>query len=45
WRAHDLVMWDNRVTMHRARRYPADKPRDLHRTTVADSSPTLAQAA
>ena len=45
WRAHDLVMWDNRVTMHRARRYPADKPRDLHRTTVADSAPTLAQAA
>jgi alpha-ketoglutarate-dependent 2,4-dichlorophenoxyacetate dioxygenase len=45
WRAHDLVMWDNRVTMHRARRYPADKPRDLHRTTVADYAPTLAQAA
>lgn len=45
WRAHDLVMWDNRVTMHRARRYPADKPHDLHRTTVADSAPTLAQAA
>ena len=21
WRPHDLVMWDNRVTMHRARRY------------------------
>jgi alpha-ketoglutarate-dependent 2,4-dichlorophenoxyacetate dioxygenase len=45
WRPHDLVMWDNRVTMHRARRYPADQKRDLHRTTVADSAPTLEQAA
>jgi alpha-ketoglutarate-dependent 2,4-dichlorophenoxyacetate dioxygenase len=45
WRAHDLVMWDNRVTMHRARRYPADLPRDLHRTTIADCAPTLQQAA
>ncbi len=45
WRVHDLVMWDNRVTMHRARRYPADQVRDLHRTTVADVAPTLQQAA
>lgn len=45
WRQHDLVMWDNRSTMHRARRYPADQVRDLHRTTVADSAPTLQQAA
>ncbi|WP_270937937.1 TauD/TfdA dioxygenase family protein [Falsiroseomonas oryzae] len=45
WRPHDLVMWDNRVTMHRARRAPPDQVRDLHRTTVADSAPTLEQAA
>lgn len=45
WRQGDLVMWDNRTTMHRARRYPADQVRDLHRTTVADSAPTLQQAA
>ena len=45
WRANDLVMWDNRATMHRARRYPAEQVRDLHRTTVADSAPTLQQAA
>jgi alpha-ketoglutarate-dependent 2,4-dichlorophenoxyacetate dioxygenase len=44
WRQHDLVMWDNRATMHRARRYDHSKPRDLHRTTVSDSAPTLAQA-
>jgi alpha-ketoglutarate-dependent 2,4-dichlorophenoxyacetate dioxygenase len=45
WRPHDLVMWDNRATMHRARRYPAEQKRDLHRTTVADVAPTLEQAA
>jgi len=45
WRVGDLVMWDNRATMHRARRYPAEQVRDLHRTTVADSAPTLQQAA
>ena len=45
WKQNDLVMWDNRTTMHRARRYPADQVRDLHRTTVADSAPTLQQAA
>lgn len=45
WRRWDLVMWDNRVVMHRARRYDGSKVRDLHRTTVADSGPTLEQAA
>jgi alpha-ketoglutarate-dependent 2,4-dichlorophenoxyacetate dioxygenase len=45
WRPHDLVMWDNRVTMHRARRAPPDQVRDLHRTTIADAAPTLEQAA
>jgi alpha-ketoglutarate-dependent 2,4-dichlorophenoxyacetate dioxygenase len=45
WRQWDLVIWDNRVVMHRARRYDATQVRDLHRTTVADSAPTLEQAA
>lgn len=44
WKQHDLVMWDNRVTMHRARRYDHTQHRDLHRTTVSDSSSTLEQA-
>lgn len=44
WRVFDLVMWDNRATMHRARRYDHTQPRDLHRTTVADRAPTLEQA-
>jgi alpha-ketoglutarate-dependent 2,4-dichlorophenoxyacetate dioxygenase len=43
WRANDLVMWDNRVTMHRGRRYPADQPRDLRRTTLIDTGPTIDQ--
>lgn len=37
WQPWDLVMWDNRVTMHRARRYDHTQPRDLHRTTVSDA--------
>ena len=45
WRVHDLVMWDNRCTMHRARRYDDTQVRDMHRTTVADSAPTLQQMA
>ena len=38
WRRWDLVMWDNRVTMHRARRYDHTQPRDLHRTTVSSDT-------
>ncbi len=45
WRPCDLVMWDNRVTMHRARPFDPAEVRDMHRTTVADSAPTLEQAA
>ena len=35
WCRLDLVMWDNRVTMHRARRYNHTEVRDMRRTTVA----------
>jgi alpha-ketoglutarate-dependent 2,4-dichlorophenoxyacetate dioxygenase len=45
WRLGDLVMWDNRAMMHRARRYDPAEVRALHRTTVADDRPTLEQAA
>jgi alpha-ketoglutarate-dependent 2,4-dichlorophenoxyacetate dioxygenase len=45
WRLHDLVMWDNRQTMHRVRRYDDNQPRDMRRTTVAGDSPTVAQQA
>jgi alpha-ketoglutarate-dependent 2,4-dichlorophenoxyacetate dioxygenase len=44
WRVGDLVMWDNRATMHRARRYDDQKyPRDLRRSTVTDGVPTVEQ--
>ena len=43
WRQWDLVMWDNRVTMHRARPFDQQKVRDMHRTTVSDRAPTLEQ--
>ena len=46
WRAFDLVIWDNRQTMHRVRRFDADQIRDMRRTTVAGDGPTVqAQAA
>jgi len=34
WRVGDLVMWDNRRTMHRARPFPPHEPRDVRRTTL-----------
>jgi alpha-ketoglutarate-dependent 2,4-dichlorophenoxyacetate dioxygenase len=45
WKVDDLVMWDNRQTMHRGRRYDETQPRDVRRTTVAGDAPTVAQAA
>jgi len=46
WRLYDLVMWDNRQTMHRARAFRDTKePRDMRRTTIAGDGPTAQQAA
>jgi alpha-ketoglutarate-dependent 2,4-dichlorophenoxyacetate dioxygenase len=45
WRQWDLVMWDNRATMHRARPFRAEEVRDMHRTTVACERSTMAEAA
>jgi alpha-ketoglutarate-dependent 2,4-dichlorophenoxyacetate dioxygenase len=45
WRVGDLVMWDNRQTMHRARRFDRDEVRDVRRTTLAGDAPTIEQAA
>ncbi|HUK00625.1 MAG TPA: TauD/TfdA family dioxygenase [Stellaceae bacterium] len=37
WRVGDLVMWDDRCTMHRGRPYDDTRyRRDMHRTTVSD---------
>ena len=42
WSTGDLVMWDNRCVLHRARPYPADRyPRIMRRTTVAGDGPTV----
>jgi len=46
WRQHDLVIWDNRQTMHRARRYDDTREvRDMRRTTVRGEAMTARQAA
>jgi alpha-ketoglutarate-dependent 2,4-dichlorophenoxyacetate dioxygenase len=49
WRVNDLVMWDNRTVMHRARRFDDMKEkRDLRRTSIkgvgltAEQEPALA---
>lgn len=44
WRNHDLVMWDNRVTMHRARRYDHTQVRDMRRATLTNEVSSLEQA-
>jgi alpha-ketoglutarate-dependent 2,4-dichlorophenoxyacetate dioxygenase len=35
WREGDVVMWDNRATMHRGRPWPAHEPRLMARTTIS----------
>jgi alpha-ketoglutarate-dependent 2,4-dichlorophenoxyacetate dioxygenase len=35
WRDGDVVMWDNRATMHRGRTWPAHEPRRMVRTTIS----------
>ena len=44
WRLHDLVMWDNRATMHRARRFDGRQVRDMRRTTLTNEVSSLEQA-
>ncbi len=45
WTQYDLVMWDNRQVMHRARSYDETQPRDMRRTTIAGDTMTAAQEA
>ena len=35
WRVGDVVMWDNRATMHRGRPWPGDRARHMVRTTIS----------
>ena len=39
WSLGDVVIWDNRGVLHRACRYDATSPRDMHRTTFAGDEP------
>ena len=43
WRAGDLVIWDNRCTMHRGRAFDEREVRDLRRVTTRDVASTLEQ--
>jgi alpha-ketoglutarate-dependent 2,4-dichlorophenoxyacetate dioxygenase len=44
WRQWDIVLWDNRATMHRARPYEDQTfARDMRRVTLTDVAPTLEQ--
>jgi alpha-ketoglutarate-dependent 2,4-dichlorophenoxyacetate dioxygenase len=45
WRQGDLVIWDNRDTMHRGRPHDESHPRDLRRATTLDIGSTLDEAA
>ncbi len=44
WKPWDLVIWDNRTTMHRARRYnDLTDIRDMRRTTIRGDGVTIGQ--
>jgi len=45
WRVNDLVIWDNRSTMHRGRRFDPNEARDIRQTRLAGEGPTIAQDA
>ncbi|MBP6769593.1 MAG: TauD/TfdA family dioxygenase [Reyranella sp.] len=43
WTKHDFVIWDNRTTMHRVRRFDdLNIVRDMRRTTTMSEGPTVA---
>ncbi len=45
WRTGDYVMWDNRSTLHRGRRYDLAARRDLRRTTTLERDAAQAMSA
>ncbi len=45
WQVGDLVIWDNRATVHRGRRYDLGERRELRRTTVNDTPEAVLAAA
>lgn len=46
WKAHDMVLWDNRAVLHRATPFAnTTERRMMVRTTIAGDAPTVAKAA
>ncbi|MDB5897133.1 MAG: 2,4-dichlorophenoxyacetate dioxygenase [Ramlibacter sp.] len=45
WQVDDLVIWDNRATLHRGRRYDIAERRELRRTTINDTPEAMLLAA
>jgi len=43
WQVGDLVVWDNRCTMHRGLAFDESFPRDLRRVTTSDGLPACVQ--
>jgi alpha-ketoglutarate-dependent 2,4-dichlorophenoxyacetate dioxygenase len=43
WRVNDFVMWDNRSTMHRERRFDPSEARDIRQTRLAGDGPTISR--
>ncbi len=39
WRVGDLLIWDNRCTMHRRDGFDAQSQRIMHRTRITDDQP------
>lgn len=44
WQANDLVIWDNRCTLHRGRRFDFNQVRELRRATTLDVNAPELQA-
>lgn len=40
WAVNDMVLWDNRRTMHNALGYPLDDRRLVYRATLAEAQAT-----
>jgi alpha-ketoglutarate-dependent 2,4-dichlorophenoxyacetate dioxygenase len=45
WQVGDLVIWDNRATLHRGRRFDIAERRELRRTTLNDTPEAMLLAA
>lgn len=42
WETDDVVLWDNRCTMHQVTKFDADERRVMHRTTIVGNDAVMA---